>query len=304
MPDAEAIDPPSAPGGPDAAAEESDVGEGEHPQGELVTPDPPLSAQTGEHEVPDEIQEEEGADETVGDTPSTTLPRSRPAESFDARPRGPRAPPGFACGQVRPRTPPSQPQVTLDRRIGAGAPTVGMPEEYAAVPRLRPGAPPRRRRRGCAAASAAARRRPGGAAPRKSPRPRRRRPAAGSDARPPRVARPATAVKCTSRLSRARPESRWVAPSLRPSPSATSSSTRPADLRLFSSQAISSGERDAAARSAPARPPSGTWSGIVAAGVPGRLEYWNVNAPANRACAHHVERLARSPPRSRRGSRR
>ena len=30
---------------------------------------------------------------------------------------------------------------------------------------------------------------------------------------------------------------------------------------------------------------AGTWSAISAAGVPGRLEYWKVNAPANRACS-------------------
>jgi len=74
MPEAESVDPPGAPGGPDAAAEESDVGEGAHPQGELLTPDPPLSAQTGEHEVPDEIQESEGPDETVGDSPEEDAP--------------------------------------------------------------------------------------------------------------------------------------------------------------------------------------------------------------------------------------
>jgi hypothetical protein len=74
MPDAEAIDPPSGPGGADAAAEVSDVGEGEHPQGEVLTPDPPLSAQTEDHEVPDEIQEAEGSDETVGDTPDDDAP--------------------------------------------------------------------------------------------------------------------------------------------------------------------------------------------------------------------------------------
>ena len=48
----------------------------------------------------------------------------------------------------------------------------------------------------------------------------------------------------------------------------------------------------------------GTCSAIDAAGVPGRCEYWNVNAPLNRACTDDVERLRRSRPRTRRGSRR
>ena len=42
---------------------------------------------------------------------------------------------------------------------------------------------------------------------------------------------PSAAAKCTRRLSRARPVSRWVAASLRPSPSATSTSTTGADQR-------------------------------------------------------------------------
>ena len=46
-------------------------------------------------------------------------------------------------------------------------------------------------------------------------------------------------VKCTSRLSGPRPESRCVAASLRPSPSATSSSTRRPTRAEFSAQAIS-----------------------------------------------------------------
>ena len=33
----------------------------------------------------------------------------------------------------------------------------------------------------------------------------------------------------------------------------------------------------------------GSWSGSSAAGVPGRLEYWKVNAPANLRGPHHVE---------------
>ena len=69
--------------------------------------------------------------------------------------------------------------------------------------------------------------------------------------------RPARAgVKCTSRLSRARPDSRWVAASLRPSPSATSSSTRAADERLVLRPGDLVDHARRAARSAPARPPS------------------------------------------------
>ena len=46
-----------APGGADASATESDVGAGERTNGDVVTPDPPLSAQQDEAEVPDQIQE-------------------------------------------------------------------------------------------------------------------------------------------------------------------------------------------------------------------------------------------------------
>ena len=74
MPAATAVDPPSGPGGVDAAAVESDVGEGEHPDGQLLTPDQPLSAQTEDREVPDEIQESEGPDESVGDSPEEDAP--------------------------------------------------------------------------------------------------------------------------------------------------------------------------------------------------------------------------------------
>ena len=56
---------------------------------------------------------------------------------------------------------------------------------------------------------------------------------------PGRTSASAGGVKCTSRLSGARPESRWVAASLRPSPSATISSTARPTSALFSSQAIS-----------------------------------------------------------------
>ena len=44
--------------------------------------------------------------------------------------------------------------------------------------------------------------------------------------------------------------------------------------------------------------------GHVAAGVPGRLEYWNVKALANRAPLRPRPSSARSPHRSHRGSRR
>ena len=58
-----------APGGADATTHESDVGAGVHP-GSPVTPDQPLSAQTDEKEVPDELQESEGPDETIDDSPA------------------------------------------------------------------------------------------------------------------------------------------------------------------------------------------------------------------------------------------
>ena len=59
LPDAQVDDVPTAPGGADANVNESDVGRGESE--ELLTPDQPLSAQTDQDEVPDEIQEP-GAD--------------------------------------------------------------------------------------------------------------------------------------------------------------------------------------------------------------------------------------------------
>ena len=94
--------------------------------------------------------------------------------------------------------------------------------------------PPRRRRRGYDGPTARVRRRPGGAVRRTRPRPRPCR----RGVRRPASHRRATGVKCTSRLSRARPESRWVLASLRPSPSATSSSTVRPSSAWFSSQAI------------------------------------------------------------------
>lgn len=59
LPEAQVDDIPTAPGGADADVNESDVGRGESE--ELVTRDQPLSAQTDEDDVPDEIQEP-GAD--------------------------------------------------------------------------------------------------------------------------------------------------------------------------------------------------------------------------------------------------
>ena len=79
MPEAKRDDPPRAPGGVDAVAEESDVGEGEHPQGLVVTPDQPLAAQTDEQDVPDEIQEPEEEDEA--DESTSDRPEESPTES-------------------------------------------------------------------------------------------------------------------------------------------------------------------------------------------------------------------------------
>ncbi|GAA1925505.1 hypothetical protein [Nocardioides marmoribigeumensis] len=59
LPEAQVDDIPTAPGGADADVNESDVGRGE--ADDLVTRDQPLSAQTDEDQVPDEIQKP-GAD--------------------------------------------------------------------------------------------------------------------------------------------------------------------------------------------------------------------------------------------------
>ena len=59
-----------------------------------------------------------------------------------------------------------------------------------------------------------------------------------------------------------------------------------------------------AGRTAPARPPSGPGRRTTRPRVPGRGEYWNVYALSNRARSTTSQRLARSPPRSRRGTRR
>ncbi len=90
-------------------------------------------------------------------------------------------------------------------------------------------------------------------------------------------------MKCTSRLSRARPDSRWVWPSLRPSPSATISSRVLPDERLVLVPGDLVGERhepfvallhDRLRYLVVERPRPAYRA---------RLEYWNVNAPANRA---------------------
>ena len=57
-----------------------------------------------------------------------------------------------------------------------------------------------------------------------------------------------------------------------------------------------------AGRTAPARPPSGPGRPSSPPGCPGRGEYWNVNALSKPAALDHLERLRRSPPRSRPGS--
>ena len=95
---------------------------------------------------------------------------------------------------------------------------------------------PRHRLPACGVRTAPDRRRPGGAGRRTTRRPRPCPPGA------PRRSDPSadTGVKCTSRLSRARPDSRWVAASLRPSPSATISSTVCPSSARFSAQATSS----------------------------------------------------------------
>jgi hypothetical protein len=70
-------EPDRAPGGADANAfAEGDVGANE-PEGDVLTPDPPLSAQQDEDEVPDAIQEpeneepdEQATDNTEGTAPS------------------------------------------------------------------------------------------------------------------------------------------------------------------------------------------------------------------------------------------
>ena len=68
LPEAE-VDPnvDRAPGGADASPNESDVGAGERTNGDVVTPDPPLSAQQDESDVPDPIQEPEDKEQANDD---------------------------------------------------------------------------------------------------------------------------------------------------------------------------------------------------------------------------------------------
>jgi hypothetical protein len=68
LPEAE-VDPnvDRAPGGADASATESDVGAGERTNGDVVTPDPPLSAQQDESDIPDPIQEPEDKEQANDD---------------------------------------------------------------------------------------------------------------------------------------------------------------------------------------------------------------------------------------------
>jgi hypothetical protein len=68
-----------APGGADATVLESEPGAGSAGgAAEPVIPDQPLSAQTDESDVPDEIQESEGPDETIDDEPAE--PEVRPTD--------------------------------------------------------------------------------------------------------------------------------------------------------------------------------------------------------------------------------
>lgn len=68
LPEAE-VDPDvdRAPGGADASPNESDVGAGERTNGDVVTPDPPLSAQQDESAVPDSIQQPEDKEQANAD---------------------------------------------------------------------------------------------------------------------------------------------------------------------------------------------------------------------------------------------
>ncbi len=64
-----AVDPnvDRAPGGADASSSESDVGSGDRTDGEVVTPDPPLSAQQDGADVPDPIREPEDKEQANDD---------------------------------------------------------------------------------------------------------------------------------------------------------------------------------------------------------------------------------------------
>ena len=113
---------------------------------------------------------------------------------------------------------------------------------------------------GAPVATARRRRPPGGAARRRSTR--------RSTTSPGRTSPRSTGVKCTSRPSRARPLIRWVAPSLRPSPVATSTSTIAARPRRLPPRRSPPAARRGA-RTAPARRPWAAGRAASAAGVPG-----------------------------------
>lgn len=59
-----------APGGADAELSESDVGAAS--EGEPLTPDPPLSAQKGEDDIPDALQEPESPEPEAKESEDAT----------------------------------------------------------------------------------------------------------------------------------------------------------------------------------------------------------------------------------------
>jgi hypothetical protein len=71
-------DPETAPGGADATPTISDPGSTAGEGGQPLTPDQPLSAQTAETDMPDEIQESEGPDESIDD--SSARPEVHPTD--------------------------------------------------------------------------------------------------------------------------------------------------------------------------------------------------------------------------------
>ena len=85
---------------------------------------------------------------------------------------------------------------------------------------------------------------------------------------------------CTSLLVRVLPREA----SSRPRPSTRISTVR-ADHATGCARARSPPAARPAGRTAPGPTALGTWSSTVAAGVPGRGEYWNVNAASNRAAS-------------------
>ena len=78
LPEAQVDDIPTAPGGADATVNESDTGRGE--AGGELTPDQPLSAQTDEDDVPDEIQEPGADADKSDDTASDEEPQDDEGE--------------------------------------------------------------------------------------------------------------------------------------------------------------------------------------------------------------------------------